>query len=96
MAERGRTVRALRRLVAAASCGCPAQMASGCRPSRNRDLYHPPFRPMFHFVRDLPSEIAVARSARVAVAQVVTKWDAQKPGFYEVCGPALLPGTPGA
>jgi len=65
------------------------------RRERNRDLYHRPLQTVFHFVRDLPNEIAVVRAARVAVAQIVTKRDAQKPGFYEVCGPALYQAPPG-
>jgi hypothetical protein len=51
--------------------------------------------PVFHFVRDLSSEIAVAHAARVEAAQVVTKWDAPKTGFYEVCGPTFSQAPPG-
>jgi hypothetical protein len=43
----------------------------------------------------LPSEIAMRRASRAAVAQVMLKCFAQKPGFYEVCEPAFEQGTPG-
>jgi hypothetical protein len=45
-------------------------------------------------MQDLPSEIAMRRASRAAVAQVMPKCFAQKPGFYEVCEQALEQGTP--
>jgi hypothetical protein len=60
------------------------------------DVYQAMSAPRFHFVRDLPSEIAVRRASRAAGAQVMHKCCAKNPGFYEVCEATLHHGTPGA
>jgi hypothetical protein len=41
--------------------------------TRRRDVYPTPLERRLHFVRDLPSEIAVQRAARFAAAQVMPK-----------------------
>jgi hypothetical protein len=63
--------------------------------ARRRDVYPTPLERLFHFVRDLPSEIAVGCAARLAAVEVMVKCCAKRPGFYEVCRPTLHQAPPG-
>jgi hypothetical protein len=51
---------------------------------------------MFHFVRDLPSEIAVVHAARFAEGESEGKVFGAKAWFLRGLRASTLPGTPGA
>ncbi len=63
---------------------------------RNRDVYHRPLRHRFHFVQDLPSEIAVRRASRGGGGTSDAQVFRAKAWFLRGMRGNTLPGTPGA